>query len=268
MQDISFSAAGEDTNRDPIDTTPKDSPGVNAHGSADTASPTGDPGGIRVGLIDCLQFSQDCLIRAFNTFHPDLVMVAFGNVRDCIRSAPSDLDVILYYCHDDGSFEHETLQHVKRLRQAFSNVPVVVLSDAKSALRPRNIRNALNSGAQGFIPTLTTEVPVALAAIRFVKDGGTFAPLDLLLAGRTGPASGKSEIPTANRLTPRQTTVLAHLHQGKANKVIAYELGMSESTVKVHIRNIMRKTGATNRTQAVYNSRQFDNLPYIAEINE
>jgi DNA-binding NarL/FixJ family response regulator len=51
-------------------------------------------------------------------------------------------------------------------------------------------------------------------------------------------------------------TVLSHLRQGKANKIIAYELGMTESTVKVHIRNIMRKMGATNRTQAVYKSQQ------------
>ena len=57
-------------------------------------------------------------------------------------------------------------------------------------------------------------------------------------------------------MTPRQTTVLSLLQQGKANKIIAYELGMSESTVKVHIRNIMRKMGATNRTQAIYKLQQ------------
>jgi DNA-binding NarL/FixJ family response regulator len=51
-------------------------------------------------------------------------------------------------------------------------------------------------------------------------------------------------------------TVLSLLRLGKANKIIAYELGMSESTVKVHVRNIMRRMGATNRTQAVYKSQQ------------
>jgi DNA-binding NarL/FixJ family response regulator len=45
------------------------------------------------------------------------------------------------------------------------------------------------------------------------------------------------------------------LQQGKANKIIAYELGMSESTVKVHVRNIMRKMGATNRTQVAYKAQ-------------
>lgn len=215
--------------------------------------------GIRVGLIDCHQFSRDCLSMVFRSAHPDLFMVPFATVTDCVDADPGDLDVILYYSHDDGLAENLVLEQVKALRHAFSNVPIVVLSDVKSALLVGTIRNALTSGAQGFISTLTSELPSVPAAIRFVKDGGTFAPLDLLLAGGTDQVSARSEPLAPNRFTPRQTTVLSHLHQGKANKIIAYELGMSESTVKVHIRNIMRKTGATNRTQAVYNSQQLDN---------
>ena len=206
--------------------------------------------GIRVGLIDCHRFSRDCLITAFRRGHPDLFMVPFATVADCVHADPGDLDVILYYSHDDGLAENLVLAQVKALRHAFSNVPIVVLSDAKSALLIGNVRDALNSGAQGFIPTLTSELPGVLAAIRFVKDGGTFAPLDLLLVGGPNQVSARTEPPAVNCLTPRQMAVLSHLHQGKANKVIAYELGMSENTVKVHIHNIMRKTGATNRTQA------------------
>jgi DNA-binding NarL/FixJ family response regulator len=62
--------------------------------------------------------------------------------------------------------------------------------------------------------------------------------------------------------------VLTHLRQGKANKIIAYELGMKESTVKVHVRNIMRKMGATNRTQAVYKAQQFVTYPDVAGFHE
>ena len=230
------------------------------------ASAAGAP--ILVGLIDCLRFSRDCLIRAFGTFHPDLVMVPFSSVNECVQANPGNLDIVLYYSHDDLSSEPVTLQQIKILREAFPNVPVVVLSDARSSLQARNIRNALNSGAQGFIPTLVTEVPAALAAIRFVKDGGTFAPLNLLLTGRREQGAARPDNSPATRLTPRQTVVLSHLRQGKANKIIAYELGMTESTVKVHIRNIMRKMGATNRTQAVYNSQQLGNLPYLSSLNE
>ena len=54
------------------------------------------------------------------------------------------------------------------------------------------------------------------------------------------------------KLTVRQGDVMEQLQLGKANKIIAFDLGMSESTVKVHVRNIMRKMGATNRTQAAF----------------
>ena len=104
------------------------------------------------------------------------------------------------------------------------------------------------------MPTQTATLSITLAAIRLVKAGGTFVPVDLLLAPRTDRMP-----PQQNRLTSRQGAVLNHLQQGKANKIIAYELGMSESTVKVHVRNIMHKMGATNRTQAAYNARRLAN---------
>jgi len=241
---------------------------LQAVGESHLPQQPGSDGSIRVALIDCVRFSRDCLIRAFATCHPDLIAIPFSTVKECAQAVLDDLDVILYYSHEDNPSDTATTQNVKVLRQVFSNAPVVVLSDAHSAMQPRNIRNALNSGVQGFIPTLTMEVPAVLAAIRFVKDGGTFAPLSLLLGGRGDLAVARTEMSPANRLTPRQMVVLSHLKQGKANKIIAYELGMTESTVKVHIRNIMRKLGATNRTQAVYNSQQLNNLPYLGIINE
>ncbi len=225
-------------------------------------------GVIAVGLIDCLRFSRDCLTQALRTLHPELSIVPFGSVADCIGAGTTGLHLILYYSHSESSSEMLVLQHVKELRQASASTPIIVLSDARTALQPRNIRNALNSGAQGFIPTSITEMSAAVAAIRFVKDGGVFAPLDLLLTQRTPSAPPASESSATRHLTPRQMTVLSHLRQGKANKIIAYELGMTESTVKVHIRNIMRKMGATNRTQAVYKSQQLHEAADNAGLTE
>jgi DNA-binding NarL/FixJ family response regulator len=229
------------------------------------SSPAAASGCIRVGLIDSLRFSRDCLIRAFGAIHPELSLIPFGTAAECIRSAPANFELILYYSHDGSSSENVALQQIKTLRDAFDDIPIIVLSDAQSALQARHIRNALSCGAQGFIPTLVTEVPATLAAIRFVKDGGTFAPLDLLLPS-SAERTAAADSPPRDRLTPRQKTVLLHLSQGKANKIIAYELGMTESTVKVHIRNIMRKMGATNRTQAVYNSQQMDDFSHLSGL--
>jgi DNA-binding NarL/FixJ family response regulator len=223
--------------------------------------PTADTGHsdmIKIALIDTLQFSRDCLSRAFRAIHQGLDIIPFGSVKECLNAERPNFDVILYVGHDDGTFETTTLQHVKALKGKFSEVPVVVLSDALEALRSRNIRQALDHGARGFVSTITAEAPAVVSAIRFVKDGGTFVPVDLALATHAPRASAGADEPAKNQLTPRQRSVLSHLRLGKPNKIIAYELGMTESTVKVHIRNIMRKTGATNRTQAVYKWTQTD----------
>ena len=216
---------------------------------------TGHSDCIRVALIDALQLSRDCLARAFHALNQGLAIIPFASIGECIAVEHAGFDVILYCNHDDGMFENVTLQYVRALRDRFVDVPVVVLSDAREALRVGNVRRVLDSGARGFVPTITTEVPAVLSAIRFVKDGGTFVPIDLMLSKRVPQLTADGD-EIANRLTPRQKMVLSHLRLGKQNKIIAYELGMTESTVKVHIRNIMRKMGATNRTQAVYNSQQ------------
>lgn len=160
---------------------------------------------IRVGLIDSLRSSRDCLTRAFSVLHPDLVIVPFPTVEVCADGAPSDLDVILYYCHDAGSFETAVVQKVKVLRQNFNNLPIVVLSDARGTLEPRSIRAASNSSAQSIVSILATELPAALAAIRLAKDGGTFAQPKGPLASRR---DRRSESAQPSRLTPREAMAL------------------------------------------------------------
>jgi DNA-binding NarL/FixJ family response regulator len=208
---------------------------------------------LNIGLIDCYRFSQDCLIKAFDGLDPRPTIVPFERVQDCISTDHTDLDVVVYYSHAMDGLTQTIVEEVSAIRQAFSAAPIIVLSDAEDADHPNMIRSVLKYGAQGFIPTRTTGIPIAFAAIRFITAGGVFAPLDLLLTKRPDPAA---EATRQSQLTPRQSAVLNQLQQGKANKIIAHELGMSESTVKVHVRNIMRKTGATNRTQAAYKAQK------------
>ena len=210
---------------------------------------------LRIGLIDCYQFSRECLVRAFDVLQPRFTMLPFPTVRDCILNADQMFDLVLYHAH---SSETESLHNISMLLRSLSSVPLIVLSDAEDAHQPETICSTLQQGAQGFIPTRTMGIPMIVAAIRLVEAGGTFAPLDLLFKGSSPVPEPKAAAPAParqDRLTSRQIIVLRHLQQGKANKIIAHELGMSESTVKVHVRNIMRKMGATNRTQAVYKAQ-------------
>jgi len=225
-------------------------------------------GQLSVALIDCYQLSQECLIRAFAAVSPRLKVAAFATLQDCIARAPSALDTIIYYAHATEASDAVILHNIASIRETFPDVPLIVLSDAEDAHQPKTIRRTLKSGAHGLIPTRTTGIPVAVAAIRFVKAGGTFAPLDMLLTGRTERHVPSSDVSRQMRLTARQMTVLSHLQQGKANKIIAHELGMSESTVKVHVRNIMRKMGATNRTQAAYKAQKFWDRVELGRFSE
>jgi DNA-binding NarL/FixJ family response regulator len=211
---------------------------------------------IRIGLIDTNSLSRDCFVRAFRASQQDITVTSFQSVQDCVSFSTDSLDVVVYFSHTDGLFDLGPGRDITFLRDTFGQLPIIVLSDAMTAADASTIRNVLKAGIRGFIPTRSIEMPAVAAAIRFVRAGGTFAPVDLVLAGGYDRTVTRNDPPPAEQLTQRQFAVLSHLRQGKANKIIAYELGMSESTVKVHIRNIMRKMGATNRTQAVYKSQQ------------
>jgi DNA-binding NarL/FixJ family response regulator len=89
--------------------------------------------------------------------------------------------------------------------------------------------------------------------VRLVRAGGVFVPASSLVAARrTTDAGNGAARSTGGIFTARQAAVVDALRRGKANKVIAYELKMRESTVKVHVRNIMKRLKAQNRTQVAY----------------
>lgn len=206
---------------------------------------------LNIALIDYYRLTQECLTKVFDDMHPGISISSFLTVKDCIAEARSDLDLIIYHPHGTEISEMTIMQTSAAICQAFPTIPVIIFSDADVVQQSKFMRAALKSGARGFVPTQTASLAITLAAIHFVKAGGTFAPVDLLLTTRPDRSPGRQ-----NRLTSRQVAVLSHLQQGKANKIIAYELGMSESTVKVHVRNIMRKMGATNRTQVAYKAQR------------
>jgi DNA-binding NarL/FixJ family response regulator len=213
------------------------------------------PGPLTVGLIDFYRLTQECLVPVFNTLGAEVTMASFTSVQHCIQQARKDLDLILYHLHGNEIGDNAITQAVTAVCQAFPSIPVIVFSDADSLDQVKTMRLVVKNGARGFVPTQTATLPVTVAALQLVKAGGTFVPADLLVSPPADRAPASK-----SRLTSRQGAVLSHLQQGKANKIIAYELGMSESTVKVHVRNIMQKMGATNRTQAAYKAQRMAHL--------
>jgi DNA-binding NarL/FixJ family response regulator len=122
------------------------------------------------------------------------------------------------------------------------------------SLQPGPAVELLREGVKGYIPA-TLSPRVAIEALRLVCAGETFIPSDLL---RYATDESRHSTPTSDGdcvlqdLTARQNAVLKLLRCGKPNKIIAAELEITESTVKVYVRQIMKKLGAINRTHACY----------------
>ncbi|MBV9288444.1 MAG: response regulator transcription factor [Hyphomicrobiales bacterium] len=128
------------------------------------------------------------------------------------------------------------------LSELVPNAPVIILSSKDDG---DLARTAISHGAKGYIPC-TMGFELAVAAVRLVLAGGSYAPMDFGAA--RGQPPRVADVPVGG-VTPRELAVVRAIQQGKSNKVIAYELNMCESTVKVHVRNIMKKLSAKNRTE-------------------
>jgi len=138
---------------------------------------------------------------------------------------------------------------LKVLSELAPRTPVIVLAYNHD---PELARTAISHGAKGYIP-VTMGFEITIEAVRFVLAGGTYAPMDCLLA-RGGRGDAPAQPPTSGLVTARELAIVRAIQQGKSNKVIAYELNMCESTVKVHVRRIMKKLNAKNRTEVAINA--------------
>jgi DNA-binding NarL/FixJ family response regulator len=132
------------------------------------------------------------------------------------------------------------------LRAQYPSVPVMIVSANDE---PSVIRRCMDFGASGFIPK-TLGVDAMRDAISSVLNGGVWTPPDVDLSAATDVETSAllSRLAT---LTPQQVRVLMMLSEGLLNKQIAYELTVSEATVKAHVSAILQKLGVESRTQAV-----------------
>ena len=157
--------------------------------------------------------------------------------------ANPDADLLLMDLNMPGAHGFSALVH---LRALYPQLPVVVVSAREE---PVVMRRALDHGALGFIPKSADSDTIG-TAVGQVLDGERWAPP----AAATAPAMDRDEEAVARRLrelTPQQFRVLQMLGEGRLNKQIAWDLGVSEATIKAHVTAVLRKLGVNNRTQAV-----------------
>jgi DNA-binding NarL/FixJ family response regulator len=132
------------------------------------------------------------------------------------------------------------------MRAQYPGVPVIVVSANDD---PAAIRRCMEFGASGFIPK-TLGVEAMRGAISRILSGGVWTPPDVDLSAGSDAETAALMARLAT-LTPQQVRVLMMLSEGLLNKQIAYQLGVSEATVKAHVSAILQKLGVESRTQAV-----------------
>lgn len=199
----------------------------------------------RIIIADDHPLFREALRRALETILPS------ASVAECAGLDPlgeeltrsREVDLVLLDLTMPGVQGFSGLIY---LRAQFPEIPIVIVSASED---PVVIRRAVGFGASGFIPK-SLDLDGIGNAVRTVLSGDVWVPPDVDLdAGEDQEISDL--VRRLGRLTPQQMRVLMMLSEGLLNKQIAYELAVSEATVKAHVSAILQKLGVDSRTQAV-----------------
>lgn len=192
-------------------------------------------------LIDGLTLTRECLAHALRQQTGDFLLHSVASPEQAQGDPP---DAVLLNIHAARVDDAAVTARIADIAARFDGASLLVIAELDDG---RLAVEAIRRGARGYLPT-SLNAQLLAAAIGLVLAGGTFVP-QRLIADCTAATSPRVAPAGRYGLTRREVEVLALLRQGKPNKLIAYELAISQSTVKIYVRSIMRKLHATNRTQ-------------------
>jgi DNA-binding NarL/FixJ family response regulator len=205
----------------------------------------------QLAVIDARNLARECFVRSMELSHPRLSVKGYPTVGDWKDEADARSSPLAVLFNIGGRLVSDPAVAAE-LRQLVGEAlptPVIVLAESEDL---REMIEAVDCGAGGYIPA-SVGMEVVVEATRLTAVGGMFLPVTSIPSLRNTLVPKQPEANgLGDQFTSRQAAVANALRRGKANKIIAYELNLSESTVKVHIRNIMKKLKATNRTEAAF----------------
>jgi two-component system nitrate/nitrite response regulator NarL len=174
-----------------------------------------------------------------------------GNLRAALDKLALEwpVDLLLLDLQMPGMGEIEGFLAIRR---SYPTLPVVIVSGVND---PQIIRTLLDGGARGYIPKFTGSEQL-MDALRRVLNGEVYVPDAVFLPPSRAAGNGD-----AAPLTSRQLQILPLLAEGMPNKRIADALGLTEGTVKQHLKDLFRRLNTSNRTQAVREARRLGLLP-------
>jgi DNA-binding NarL/FixJ family response regulator len=215
-----------------------------------------------MAYIDPKPFTRQSIMEMLEKAFPGNVTIAAASCEELLetrRRVSGYPQFIIVYIRSAGMTDGWVQDELQLVKLRMPDAPVIVFSDREEA---DEIVKALAFGVRGYIPT-SVDRGVAFAALSLIYAGGTYIPAHVLSSASADPllslAAGeidsaaeaeRSELLDELDLTNRELAVMHLLRVGNSNKLIANSLKMQESTVKVHVRNILKKLHVANRTQA------------------
>lgn len=212
-------------------------------------------------VVDRRELMRGCLLTWLSSLRDEFEVIGIDDVSSCVESSVSRVDLVILSIGAPGQWEVWLQEQMIAARAQWAEVPIVMITEPDKAHGEEEL--VRRHGLRGFIPT-STNIAVAAAALHLILAGGTYlpaaAPSDVPIRIAPAPAQAPISQPeialdSGGYFTPREGAVLDLLQQGMANKIIAFRLSMSQSTVKVHVHNIMKKLNARNRTEAAVIAR-------------
>src|SRR5690242_17155241 len=203
------------------------------------------PTGYRFVIADDHPLFRGALKQALSGIADNTEILEAGDFdrTKALVTGNEDLDLVLLDLTMPGA---SGLSGLIALRGLHHSVPMVVVSAHDD---PVTIRRALDLGASGFI-SKSASIEEIRSAVQTVLAGGIVTPAKIELGTERDPEISDL-IRRLTTLTPQQTRVLGMLAEGLLNKQIAFELDVSEATIKAHVSAILQKLGVDSRTQAV-----------------
>ena len=214
----------------------------------------------RFALIDSRPLTRISIANLLTTLSDEFVILPYSNIDEFVTrylEHPCRVEMVVFNLGSARISENHISNGILRLKLELPDLPFVFLSDHDEL---GDILDAIQIGARGYVSSVFNPSTV-MQSLRLVMEGGAFIPHHVLLEitektsmqkGEDRLNSAKVDPPGLQDLTSRELEVFELVRRGKSNKIIAYELGVQESTVKVHTRKIMTKLKAINRTHAAF----------------
>jgi DNA-binding NarL/FixJ family response regulator len=204
---------------------------------------------ITVALVGGRRLRELCLARFLEMSGICIRIGEVQRLRESLDSHEKPIDLVVIDTGDHTCADRSIAGILESLGEVLPGVPVIVVSDREDWPA---VSDALCHAVRAYFPS-SLDPEILLETVRFVQKGGTFIPLETLMdvpLRRRRSQRAEARRTELRGLTPGEQRVLELLRKGKPNKIIARELNIEETTVKVHVRRILKKLNAANRTQA------------------